>query len=142
MRGLGERRRSMAQPFLFGTAYLMLLVHGVAVLFRAPLALRISYIVGPLTGMWNHGTTSELAKWADRVAMTAGLCVDLAYLRTNYVTSWVCLGAAIALYACAKGTGAADTFASLFFGPSVMLHALSHGSVTAAHVSLLYALRV
>lgn len=126
----------MAQPFLFGTSYLMLLVHAVAVCVfgQAPVALQISYIVGPLTGMWNHATTSEYAKWTDRSVMLVGLCIDLAYLQTR-VLSWVCLIGALVLYGGAKCLHY-DLF--FLFGPSIMLHALSHGSVTAAHVLLLY----
>jgi hypothetical protein len=130
----------MAQPILFASAYLMLIFHALAVsLYSGPWALRVSYIVGPLTGMWNHGTTSPWAKWADRIAMVMGLFVDVWYMIifSADVLAGLLLAAAVALYLCAK---AKQEQAQLedFFNASVFLHWLSHAFVTAAHVSFLH----
>lgn len=38
------------------------------------------YIVGIATSIWNHGTTSNLAKWADRVWMFYGAVSDITVL--------------------------------------------------------------
>ena len=68
-------------PTLFTTSCVMLAGHLILVLCfsHSPLPLLIMY-VGPLTSVWNHGTTSEIAKWSDRCVMTIGLGVDLWFI--------------------------------------------------------------
>jgi hypothetical protein len=69
-------------PTLFTTSCIMLAGHLILVLCfsHSPLPLLIMYVLGPLTSVWNHGTTSEIAKWSDRCVMTIGLGVDLWFI--------------------------------------------------------------
>lgn len=131
----------MAQPILFASAYLMLIFHALAVsLYSGPWALRISYIVGPLTGMWNHGTFSQWAKWADRIAMAIGLCVDVWYIVfLADVLVGVLLASAVAFYLWAKAAHVCMAKQPMhdLCNASVLLHWLSHAFVTAAHVGFL-----
>jgi hypothetical protein len=139
----------MAQPILFASAYLMLIFHTLAVsLYGGPWALRISYIVGPLTGMWNHGSTSQWAKWADRIAMAIGFCVDVWYIALLAdVLVGLLLATAVAFYLGAKAVHVYTTKTDKschsqhalhdLFNTSVLLHWLSHAFVTAAHVCFL-----
>jgi glucose dehydrogenase len=83
-----------------------------------PLALQLTYVLGALAGVWNHGTTSAAARWTDRIAMVVGLGVDLYYVATRLAregdrAAVVCLLAlAVLAYASAKCASSSAASAS------------------------------
>ncbi len=88
------------------------------------------YIVGPVTSMWNHGTTCALARWTDRVVMTVGLGVDVwLWWLLPHKTEAFAVGAlttlAVMSYLSAK-----------WWSHTTLAHALTHALVTSAHVPL------
>jgi glucose dehydrogenase len=126
-----------------------------------PLALQLTYVLGPLAGVWNHGTTSAAARWTDRIAMTVGLGVDLYYVATRLAregdrAAVACLLAlAVLAYASAKCASSAaaradddyydddDGDAATTTTPptrDITTHLLAHALVLTAHAWLLRAL--
>ena len=65
----------MANPVLLYTASVSTLFHLIGLLYangNVPAWIVAYMMTGCATSIWNHGTTSELAKWSDRVAMWVG----------------------------------------------------------------------
>ena len=83
---------------------------------HAPMVLRVLYIVGPLTSVWNHGSTSHIARWADRIAMAVGCIIDCCFIMPLHPAY------AALCYFIAKKTS------------SNWVHTLSHVLVSVAHV--------
>ena len=128
----------MANPYLFVSALLLLAVPHLCSVLRfwasAPHALRCLYIAGPCTSVWNHGSNSRAALWADRSAMALGCLIDCRFIlfvlprcTADGVTISALLAAAVALYSLAKMLA------------SDPLHVLSHACVSAAHFAMLAA---
>jgi hypothetical protein len=115
----------MANKWLLLSALLLLVPpHFGAVFYfvKAPRVLRVVYLIGPLTSVWNHGSTSAAAQWTDRAAMSVGCAIDCCCFRMPLHP-----GAAVGLYLVAKH------FAS------TPLHALAHACVSLVHVLALAA---
>lgn len=53
-----------------------------------------------LTTVWNHGTTSDVAKWSDRAMMAAAVLYHL-----RYDPAWFVVWTAVPAYFAAKATG-------------------------------------
>jgi hypothetical protein len=91
----------MANDRLFRSGALALLVHLAGFWAHQPPPAHIAFITaGCLTTLWNHGTTTEAAKWGDRLMMAA--CV-LYHLR--YEPRLIVLWTAVPAYFAAKITG-------------------------------------
>jgi hypothetical protein len=117
----------MANAALHAAACALLVAHVLLVTVLlcgrgpAPLALQLTYVLGPIAGVWNHGTTSAAARWTDRIAMVVGLGVDLYYVATRLPregdrAAVACLLAlAVLAYAsakCASSSASASALAS------------------------------
>jgi len=64
----------MVNTTLFVSAAISSAIHAAAILWtQPPLPYAIFLAAGCVTGLWNHGTTSDLAKWSDRTMMWTGL---------------------------------------------------------------------
>jgi hypothetical protein len=79
----------MANPILFLSSWLMLCCHltSLAVCARSlsyQPGLLLSYVLGPLTSLWNHGGHSRVAMWCDRVTMLLGFLYDLHLLHMRW----------------------------------------------------------
>jgi hypothetical protein len=72
----------MANPVLFASSLFFAYLHLALILIFQPVPRLFSFTIlsGVLSSIWNHGTTSELAKWSDRGAMAVGAAVDFAYI--------------------------------------------------------------
>lgn len=136
----------MANPTLFATSCIMLAGHLILVclMSNSPLPLLVIYVVGPLTSVWNHGTTSDIAKWSDRCVMTLGLGIDLWFLSHDISGAWPRI-TMVALFL--------SWALVLFFGGKVCMkrsddtkedileslpHAIAHICILLSHVCMLY----
>ena len=71
----------MANPLLFKSSLICGGIHVLLVIgWGAPFLLSLCYTIGVITSIWNHGTTSELAKWSDRVFIAIAVIVDIVYM--------------------------------------------------------------
>jgi len=121
--------RIMTNTVLHATSWLMFAAHVLALaLLAAPSnLLRLVYLLGPVTSIWNHAATGRGPKWLDRAAMAAGLALDV-----RYFGLWnPPLLAAVAAYTGAK------TVQRHSDGVSVALHCVAHAAVTVAHWRML-----
>jgi hypothetical protein len=142
----------MAHPLLLISSLTMTIPHFVAVQwFSGPFILQLAYLSGLLTSVWNHGTTSMVALWSDRLMMMIGCGIDFYFM---YMLPWdegavifVLVIASVACYHYSKvisGSGKSklkegraltmkelDLIQSLF-------HVLAHMFVSMAHVFMLY----
>jgi hypothetical protein len=153
----------MANATLFATACALLLAHValLGTLCRSnETALQAVYVLGPLAGVWNHGTTSAAARWTDRIAMVVGLGVDLYYVaaarlpREGDRAGVACLLAlAVLAYAASRASSSSSSSASAVTAvvgdgdgdgdgtrKDITTHLLAHALVLAAHAWLLLAL--
>lgn len=77
----------MANAVLFHSSLGMGLAHGLAMLlwstWRADWWLTLVYAVGVLTSLVNHGLTSPVYKWSDRLWMALGCATDALYVQTS-----------------------------------------------------------
>lgn len=137
----------MTNRVLYFTSWVMMMLHYAAVglFFRSsPVLLQWLYLCGPWTSAWNHGTTSFVAKWADRSLMAVGCVLDIYFVCSLLISFipplpaiFVLANIAMALlaYACAKRTASApipDKARQNAF------HSMAHAFITAANLSLLY----
>jgi hypothetical protein len=91
----------MANDRLFRSGALALLVHLVGFWAHQPPPTHIAFITAAcLTTLWNHGSTTAVAKWGDRLMM--GACV-LYHLR--YEPYRIVVWSAVPAYFAAKITG-------------------------------------
>ncbi len=75
----------MANPYLFTSSALLGALHFYWLWSLRPcnsMLLQSIIIVGVLTSVWNHGTTSKAAMYSDRAVMVIGFVVDV-YLSIN-----------------------------------------------------------
>lgn len=70
----------MANPLLFKSSLIVGSYHVFLALWYAPIILEFILILGVLTSVYNHGTTSFHAKWLDRVAITVASIIDFFYI--------------------------------------------------------------
>ena len=72
----------MANPRLFCSALFLGLVHILMLVWdrHCPRVLAISLVLAVFTSIWNHGVTSDVAKWADRCMIGAAAGLDYYYL--------------------------------------------------------------
>jgi hypothetical protein len=118
----------MANKDLFLTSYLMLIVHSFAIfIYQPPFIIFITYIIGPLVSVWNHGTTSIIAKFIDRFIMIFGYLIDLLYIyKLKNIYILISIHLAIICYFIAKIT------------KNTSFHLLSHIIIIFTHILLLY----
>lgn len=142
----------MGHPLLYLTSWCMIIPHFLAVYaFQGPLILQWSYVCGPSTSVWNHGTTAKLAMLSDRIMMAVGCIIDLYFMSTLALSQARFLiflnTAAIAAYVAAKCiTGGARaitkegkglTWADIHPYASAC-HVLAHAMVSLSHFTMLY----
>lgn len=85
----------MANPLLFRSACLLGSLHVVLVLlYEIPFFLALAYLCAVATSVWNHGTTSGLAKWTDRFTIVCAVIVDSMYIAVMPAAQ-LCLGAVL-----------------------------------------------
>jgi hypothetical protein len=62
------------------------------------------YTIGVFTSLWNHGTTSEYAKWSDRIFMFIGVFVDIVVIKesAHSMEYFIMLATPVLLYLKAK----------------------------------------
>eukprot|EP00013_Stygamoeba_regulata_P016456 CAMPEP_0177677920 /NCGR_PEP_ID=MMETSP0447-20121125/28700_1 /TAXON_ID=0 /ORGANISM="Stygamoeba regulata, Strain BSH-02190019" /LENGTH=181 /DNA_ID=CAMNT_0019186823 /DNA_START=11 /DNA_END=556 /DNA_ORIENTATION=- len=72
----------MANPVLFKSAFTLGMIHFVALWISGTLVslLAFYYAWGIFTSLWNHGTTSRVAMWVDRITMVVAVVLDFAIL--------------------------------------------------------------
>ena len=118
----------MANIHLFITSYLMLIIHTFAIfIYQPPFLIFMTYIIGPVVSVWNHGTTSILAQFIDRFIMILGYLIDLLYiykLKNIYVL--ILIHISIISYFISKITKITS------------FHLLSHIIIILTHIILLY----
>jgi hypothetical protein len=93
----------MANPVLLYSSAVVTLLHLIGVLYangNAPAWIVAYMLTGCATSIWNHGTTSELAKWSDRGAMYFGTCAT--YWNTSHSRLYLALVPMIVAYVAAK----------------------------------------
>lgn len=137
----------MANSILFASSLFFAFLHLALIIFyRPPLTLSYSVLCGVFSSLWNHGTTSEIAKWSDRGMMAVGAIIDFAYLATVPTASRLLLAAlvvaAIVGYAGAKAlvrvaqkkevAPAATVFAAVFTSGNLP-HLLAHLCLSCTH---------
>lgn len=137
----------MVNPVLHCTSWCMVVVHGFAIReFQGPLVLQWCYLCGPLTSVWNHGTTTKLAMFADRIMMHVGCMIDFYFMSTLALSQSMLLLfsnlAAITAYVGAKWIaagmseeGKADISPNPF---ATTCHITSHAMVSFSHYNMLY----
>ena len=72
----------MANIVLFRSSCISGFIHLMVQLYSQqnnPILLTIS-VLGVITSIWNHNVTHVLAKYADRIMMFAGFCIDLFFI--------------------------------------------------------------
>jgi len=70
----------MANPLLFKSSLIVGSYHVFLALWYAPIILEVILILGVLTSIYNHGTTSFHAKWLDRIAISLASIIDIFYI--------------------------------------------------------------
>ena len=118
----------MANINLFLTSYLMLIAHTFAIfIYQPPFIIFIIYIIGPLVSVWNHGTSSIIAKLIDRFTMVIGYLIDLIYIyKLNNVYVLILIHLSVICYFISKITKL-TTF-----------HLIAHIIIILTHLLLLY----
>ena len=138
----------MANHVLFASSLFFGFLHLALILFFQPVPLLFSYgvLCGVFSSLWNHGSTSDIAKWSDRIMMVVGAVVDFAYLAAVPTPSKLLLAslivAAIVGYAGAKAlvrvslkkeaSPAASVFAAVFTSGNLP-HLLAHLCLSCTH---------
>lgn len=105
------------------------------------------YILGPCTSVWNHGSSSQCAKYMDRCTMVIGFFVDLHWVASRmdmeYGTSaCMYLWFSVFFYMVAKtSSGFASASETLKLDEISMVgtlfHSCTHASITACHVTVM-----
>jgi hypothetical protein len=92
--------------------------------------LNLNIIIGIVTSIINHGTTSDIAKYSDRVMMIIGIFIDIYVINNHlYYICYYTLSLSIASFLLSKYI--TYTVLSLYF------HILSHLFLTVTHILLL-----
>ncbi len=118
--------RCLKSALVFGYFHMLALV----LWPHTPHVFAVSITSAIFTSIWNHGFTSEVAKWADRVMIGVAATLDMHYMLVlpySYVNS-ACMGLtwfAIMMYFMAK-CARNDRF-----------HVLSHFLQTVCHVIMI-----
>jgi hypothetical protein len=96
----------MANSLLFRSAVILGSYNVWLAIRYAPFILEFILILGVVTSVWNHGTTSSHAKWFDRVTIVLVSAIDFIYMsflpRPWALFAALMLGTAILLYFGAK----------------------------------------
>lgn len=94
------------------------------------------YTVGIATSIWNHGTTSELSKWADRSFMILGVCTDIVW-SVHCLECMQLLFSATILFCIAKLVQLYEYRYSHLYYVYTGIHVLSHITITFCHVHII-----
>lgn len=71
-------------------------------IFRTPFLPKcvfMTYMIGILTSIWNHGSTSQMAKWIDRIWIYFGVLIDI-HLCLFVISPQYMMGCIIAYSVC------------------------------------------
>jgi hypothetical protein len=117
----------MVNAVLFWSSAACGLAHLAAASGAAPHTYKALTLLGVVTSLFNHGTTSRSAQVADRATMWIGGVTDL------FVLWWI--GADPATWA--LFTLVPATYAAAKWSGSTATHLLSHAAITSVHFSLL-----
>jgi hypothetical protein len=127
----------MANDYLWKSSIFFGSIHFLFMIFwNTRLLLIFIYAVGILTSIWNHGTTSDLAKWADRIWISLGSLVDFYSLfimdAELAISGTLILMTAVFFFAMAKKfeKKKKDKERDLY-------HSISHALATIVHLGLL-----
>jgi hypothetical protein len=129
----------MANQRLFRSALVCGFIHFLAIAYwNGPTILLIIYGFGAGTSIWNHGVTSEYAKWADRMMMAVGALMDMLWILAYTNELQRCSG--LSMLACAVGLYFLEKLNSFrkWPVPQDFLHQSSHYLITINHLFLLY----
>jgi hypothetical protein len=124
----------MANSVLFTSSLFLGFLHMALIIFYQPVPRILAFTItcGTFSSIWNHGVTSEIAKWTDRGIMVIGTTVDFIYIivvnateaqRTLLITL---MSTALAGY----------TFAKITIGGNLP-HLLAHICLSFAHFILI-----
>lgn len=117
----------MANKVLLISALCSTISHLTAFVLLAQLQ-SIPYIIfivfALITSIWNHSTTSELAKWSDRITMGCGTIII--YAITQVEAIYYIMPVIIGIYGLAKKMN------------NNILHILAHISITCINIYILY----
>ena len=130
----------MANPILLKTSCFFGLAHFIAMYIyqeTLPQIYCTILTIGILTSIWNHGTTSEIAKWGDRICialavMSAIYHITLFSYRPNSIIVFSVITLAITCYFIAKNHEKKKEHYKRDF-----CHGSSHMIATAAHVTII-----
>ena len=79
----------MANPkLLFSSGINGLIIISALTYFQLWVPSSFLYVSGILTSLWNHGYTSELAKWADRVVIALIFIHNVVLSALNFLNLW------------------------------------------------------
>ncbi len=114
----------MVNRTLLASAVLCTTLHLCALIAAPPHPVYAAFLLTACaTSIWNHGTTSTVARIADRAVMVAG--VPLTAALHPRVATWPTLAALSVSYAAAKCTG------------TVAPHIVAHALITALNLGIL-----
>ena len=130
----------MANSILLKTSCFFGLVHFIAMYLYQETVPRLYctiLTIGILTSIWNHGTTSELAKWGDRLWIALGVISDVYHIslftyRPNSSIVFSVITLAIICYFRAKSHEKKNEPLLRDF-----CHSSCHMIATAAHVTII-----
>ena len=102
----------MANSVLFTSSLFLGFLHMVLIVLYQPVPpiLALTITCGTFSSIWNHGVTSEIAKWTDRGIMVIGTAVDFIYIivipdtEAQRTLLLALLSTALAGYSLAKNT--------------------------------------
>ena len=103
------------------------IIHAASFLFfTPPLAYAAFLTAGCGTSVWNHATTSEIAKWADRATMGVGTVLTLLIAPNPFFQAAMLL--TVVAYGAGKWMG------------STKLHMTSHALITFINIGIMASL--
>lgn len=94
------------------------------------------YIVGVITSIVNHGTTSELSKWADRIVMVVAFCADAVWTAHSIECTHY-LMYTVGFFFIAKYFQAYEYRYPKLYYAQTGIHLLSHITITLYHMRTL-----
>lgn len=73
----------MTNYVLFLSSLFLGWMHMIGMVFSStPTLFKLTVVTGVFASIWNHGTTTDIAKWLDRLLMIMGAIIDTIYANT------------------------------------------------------------
>ena len=113
----------------FGGITLLFIIH-----HKIFTLLSLFYAFGIFTSLWNHGSTSDKAKWCDRISMFVGIFIDFSIIVSSKSILWYSflLATPVALYLTAKKLERHEKHIQ-----RNLFHSGSHFFLTVLHINLI-----